>query len=219
MREALGLVEVIGLSNAILAADSMSKTANINIIGLENSRGLGYMTIKIIGDVGAVTAAVTCGKQISIENNSFVTAKVIPRPSNNIEATFCQLESEKNKISTENTSKVLIENTPVEKDKDEEKIISTEKSFDEEKESSNNVIAEKESIAEAVIQVDTALVKDTAPKREQEEVKEVLTQAEDKVKEVKGSSVKPSSTKEKASNTEKTKAKNTSRKKTEPKNN
>lgn len=95
MRESLGLVETRGLSNAILVADAMSKTANINIIGLENSKGLGYITIKITGDVGAVNAAVACGKQIAIENNSFVTAKVIPRPSNNIEATFCQLEHKK----------------------------------------------------------------------------------------------------------------------------
>lgn len=95
MRESLGLVETRGLSNAIVVADAMSKTANINIIGIENSKGLGYMTIKITGDVGAVNAAIACGKQIAIENNSFVTAKVIPRPSNNIEAIFCQLEHKK----------------------------------------------------------------------------------------------------------------------------
>jgi microcompartment protein CcmL/EutN len=211
MREALGLVEVIGLSNAILAADSMSKTANINIIGLENSRGLGYMTIKITGDVGAVTAAVTCGKQISIENNSFVTSKVIPRPSNNIEATFCQLESEKNKVSIESAS--------VEKENNEERVISTENSVDIENESSNNIIAEKETIAEVVVQEDSTSAKDTAPQIKQDRVKEVLIESDNKAKEVEASSAKPSSPKDEASNTEKEKTKNTRRKKTEPKNN
>ena len=103
MREALGLVETRGLSNAILVADVMSKTANVNIIGLENSRGLGYMTVKITGDVGAVNAAVTCGKQIAIENNAFVSVKVIPRPSNSIEVTFCQLNNKKDDDLKENT--------------------------------------------------------------------------------------------------------------------
>lgn len=104
MRESLGLVETIGLSNAILVADAMSKTANINIIGLENSKGSGYMTIKITGDVGAVNAAVACGKQIAVENNSFVTAKVIPRPASNIEVSFCQLDNKKEDVSKENNS-------------------------------------------------------------------------------------------------------------------
>lgn len=90
MKEALGLVETKGLSTAILVADAMAKTANVNIIDIENTKGSGYMTIKISGDVGAVTAAVTAGKQIAIENNGFVSSKVIPRPSNNIESAFCQ---------------------------------------------------------------------------------------------------------------------------------
>ncbi|MDS0528243.1 BMC domain-containing protein [Clostridium sp. SHJSY1] len=105
MKEALGLVETRGLSNAILVADYMSKTANVKIIDVENTRGSGYITIKISGDVGAVNAAVSCGKQIAIENNSFISAKVIPRPSNNVGVTFCKVNKEKENISKENTSK------------------------------------------------------------------------------------------------------------------
>ncbi|WP_326511448.1 BMC domain-containing protein [Clostridium intestinale] len=101
MKEALGLVETRGLSTAVLVADTMVKTSNVNIIGIENTKGLGYMTIKISGNVGAVNAAVTAGRQIALENNAFVSAKVIPRPSNYIEGTFCQPKKEETKPKNE----------------------------------------------------------------------------------------------------------------------
>lgn len=96
MKESLGLVETKGLVAAITVADAMVKSANVNIIEVENTRGLGYMTVKISGDVGAVNAAVACGKQIAIENNYFISAKVIPRPSSNVSFAFCQTEKKKN---------------------------------------------------------------------------------------------------------------------------
>lgn len=95
MNEALGLVEIIGLSTAILVADTMVKTANVHILELENTKGSGYMTIKIAGNIGAVTSAVTSGKQIALANNVLVSAKVIPRPSKNIEIAFCQPKKKK----------------------------------------------------------------------------------------------------------------------------
>ncbi|WP_315115042.1 BMC domain-containing protein [Clostridium intestinale] len=101
MKEALGLVETRGLSTAVLVADTMVKTSNVNIIDIENIKGLGYMTIKISGNVGAVNAAVTAGRQIALENNAFVSAKVIPRPSNYIEGTFCQPKKEETKPKEE----------------------------------------------------------------------------------------------------------------------
>jgi microcompartment protein CcmL/EutN len=104
MKEALGLVETRGLSTAVLVADTMVKTSNVNIIDIENTKGLGYMTIKISGNVGAVNAAVTAGRQIALENNAFVSAKVIPRPSNYIEGTFCQPKKEETKPKEEEKS-------------------------------------------------------------------------------------------------------------------
>lgn len=101
MKEALGLVETRGLSTAVLVADTMVKTSNVNIIDIENTKGLGYMTIKISGNVGAVNAAVTAGRQIALENNAFVSAKVIPRPSNYIEGTFCQPKKEETEPKNE----------------------------------------------------------------------------------------------------------------------
>ena len=89
MKQALGLIEISGLSTAVLAADTMAKAANIRILEIENTKGLGYMTIKIAGDVGAVNAAVNAGKQIGAANNKLVSWKVIPRPSDYVEHAFC----------------------------------------------------------------------------------------------------------------------------------
>ena len=90
MKQALGLVEIEGLTMAVVVADTMAKAANVRILELENTKGLGYMTIKIAGDVGAVNAAVTAGKQIGMINQKLISWKVIPRPSDYVEQTFCQ---------------------------------------------------------------------------------------------------------------------------------
>lgn len=88
MKQALGLVEIRGLSTAVVVADTMVKAANIRILEIENTKGLGYMTIKISGDVGAVNAAVSAGKQTAMENQKLVSWKVIARPSDSVEHTF-----------------------------------------------------------------------------------------------------------------------------------
>lgn len=97
MNESLGLVEISGMSTAIVVADAMAKSANIKIVEIENSKGLGYMTIKITGDIGAVNAAVSAGKQIGITHNNFVSSKVIPRPSDFVYKVFGTTKEEKNK--------------------------------------------------------------------------------------------------------------------------
>ena len=102
MKQALGLVEIRGLSTAIVVADTMAKAANVEILEIENTRGLGYMSIKIVGDVGAVNAAVQAGRQVGITNQKLVSSKVIPRPSDYVENTFCRPpeppEPEKTKV-------------------------------------------------------------------------------------------------------------------------
>ena len=89
MKQSLGLVEIIGLSTAVFVADAMVKAANVQIIEMENSKGLGYMTIKIQGDIGAVKAAVDAGCQLSRISGKLAGCKVIPRPSDYVEQTFC----------------------------------------------------------------------------------------------------------------------------------
>ncbi len=90
MKDALGLIEIKGLATAILVADTMVKTANVSILEVEKTRGLGWMTVKIVGDVAAVKAALEAGKQVGEAYGHFVTRKVIPRPSEGVERVFCQ---------------------------------------------------------------------------------------------------------------------------------
>ncbi|MDO5293660.1 MAG: BMC domain-containing protein [bacterium] len=97
MKDALGLVEIRGMSTAIQVADTMVKTANVRIVDMENTRGLGYMTIKVAGDVGAVTAAVEAGKKTGMLYDKFIAAKVIPRPAEGMAAVFCKEEEPKPK--------------------------------------------------------------------------------------------------------------------------
>ena len=42
MKQALGLVEISGLSTAVVVADTMAKAANVRILEIENTKGLGY---------------------------------------------------------------------------------------------------------------------------------------------------------------------------------
>lgn len=89
MRESLGLVETVGISTAIEVADVMVKAANVKILELENSKGGGYMTVKVVGDVGAVKAAVNAAKAAGVKYGNLVSASVIARPSDGMSTLFC----------------------------------------------------------------------------------------------------------------------------------
>ncbi len=154
MKQALGLIEVIGLSNAVIVADTMAKAANVEIIDVENSKGSGYMTVKIAGDVGAVSAAVMAGKEIAIGTNSLVGSKVIPRPTEYVEKAFMT----KKEVIAEETTNLKIE------DKHEES-----KQVEVVKEAKKDVI---EEIKEEVIQV----------VEEVEEVEEVVEVIQEEIK-------------------------------------
>jgi microcompartment protein CcmL/EutN len=78
--KAMGFIESVGLASAIAAADAALKAANVQLVGRENSRGSGYITIKIVGDVGAVKAAIDVAKAVSSKVNQVWSVDVIPRP-------------------------------------------------------------------------------------------------------------------------------------------
>ncbi len=59
-QEALGMVETRGLTAAIEAADTMVKSANVQLVGYEKI-GSGLITVVVRGDVGAVKAATDAG--------------------------------------------------------------------------------------------------------------------------------------------------------------
>ena len=83
-QEALGMVETRGLTAAIDAADAMTKSAEVRLVGTEKI-GSGLVTVMVRGDVGAVKAAVESGTAAASKLGELVAAHVIPRPHTDVE--------------------------------------------------------------------------------------------------------------------------------------
>lgn len=79
-KNALGLIETVGLAAALEAADAAMKAANVKLIGYELTKGGGLVVIKLTGDVGAVKAAIEAGKMAGSKVNTVWAAHIIPRP-------------------------------------------------------------------------------------------------------------------------------------------
>ena len=84
MGEALGMIETKGLVGAIEAADAMTKSANVTLMGYEKI-GSGLVTVMVRGDVGAVKAAVGAGACAAEKVGEIVAQHVIPRPHTDVE--------------------------------------------------------------------------------------------------------------------------------------
>lgn len=84
MGEALGMIETKGLVGAIEAADAMTKSANVTLMGYEKI-GSGLVTVMVRGDVGAVKAAVDAGTCAAEKVGEIVAQHVIPRPHTDVE--------------------------------------------------------------------------------------------------------------------------------------
>lgn len=84
MISSLGLIEVVGLVGAIEAGDTAVKAANVRLIGLELTKGGGMVTVKIEGEVSAVTAAVEVGAMAAEKLTTVVSKLVIARPSTEV---------------------------------------------------------------------------------------------------------------------------------------
>lgn len=83
-QEALGMIETRGLVPAIEAADAMSKSANVALVGYEKI-GSGLVTVMVRGDVGAVKAATDAGSAAAAKVGEVVSVHVIPRPHTDTE--------------------------------------------------------------------------------------------------------------------------------------
>ena len=85
MQKSLGLIETEGLAAGIEAADAAVKSANVELIGYELTKGGGWTTIKVQGDVGAVKASVDAGAAAAEKVGEIVSQHVIPRPHTDVE--------------------------------------------------------------------------------------------------------------------------------------
>lgn len=83
--EALGLIETFGIVYALEAADSMCKSANVDLKGFENVAS-GYISILVTGDVGACKQAVDSGiKAVEKMGAKVYSSVVIASPHEAIE--------------------------------------------------------------------------------------------------------------------------------------
>ncbi|WP_413738134.1 BMC domain-containing protein [Sodalis sp. RH21] len=86
MQHSLGLIEVSGLALAITVADVMAKAASIGLVGVERTEGLGWLLVKINGDVAAVGAALAAGEETARRSRGFIASTIIARPADGTRA-------------------------------------------------------------------------------------------------------------------------------------
>ncbi len=81
-RYCVGVIEAIGMSSALEAADTMLKAANVKLIGYEYSGTLGRIVVKIEGPVSAVKTAIAAAEaateQIEGSLTGYESASVYP---------------------------------------------------------------------------------------------------------------------------------------------
>jgi len=82
---ALGLVETRGLVAAVEAADAMVKAAQVTLVSRQLV-GDGLVTVIVRGEVGAVKTAVEAGGAAAQKVGELVSAHVIARPDDAVEA-------------------------------------------------------------------------------------------------------------------------------------
>ena len=79
-QKSLGLIETQGLAAGVVAADAAVKSANVELVGYELTKGGGWTVIKVQGDVGAVKAATDAGAAAAEKVGELISVHVIPRP-------------------------------------------------------------------------------------------------------------------------------------------
>ena len=84
--QSLGLIETVGLTVAVEAADAAIKSANGELVGYELTKGSGLVTIKLTGEVGAMNAAVSAGVAAASRVGQVYAWKVIARTATGIDS-------------------------------------------------------------------------------------------------------------------------------------
>jgi ethanolamine utilization protein EutM len=91
---ALGLIETVGYTTAVSAADAAVKAADVEIIGIEKVIGVNGslgVTIHLGGDVGAVKAAVEAGQAEGERIGKVISADVIARVHDDVDRKLISL--------------------------------------------------------------------------------------------------------------------------------
>lgn len=104
---ALGLIETVGYTTAVSAADAAVKAADVQIIGLEKVIGVsGYVgvTVHLSGDVAAVTSAVEAGKERAQMVGELITTEVIARAHSDVQEKLLTKFAIKSDVNEKETS-------------------------------------------------------------------------------------------------------------------
>ena len=81
--QALGMIEMKGLTAQFEATDAMLKAANVELIGWEKV-GSGHVAVFVRGEVAAVKAAVEAGATAGSTIGEVIAVHVIPRPHDDL---------------------------------------------------------------------------------------------------------------------------------------
>jgi len=93
-RNALGLIETMGLVAALGAVDAALKSANVSLIGFDFP-GNGGTMVKFEGEVSAVESAVKAGVSSAEKIYKVLSWYVIPRPDDGIESIIMDIPKKK----------------------------------------------------------------------------------------------------------------------------
>ena len=135
--KALGLIETRGMVGAIVAADIALKTAQVELINKEYTKG-GLVCIEFEGDVAAVKASVEAAVMAIKDMGVLIASHVIPRPDDSVE----KIIKRKVKPSIEEVTQKKVEETKKEiKDIEEKSLENVElKDIQEEIEEINEIL-------------------------------------------------------------------------------
>ena len=86
-KNALGLIETRGFTGVVEAADAAVKAAAVELAAVEKIDG-GLVSIRILGDVGAVQAAVQAAAEAADRVGQLVSRHVIPNPHDDLVDAF-----------------------------------------------------------------------------------------------------------------------------------
>lgn len=109
MKSALGLIEMLGFVGVTEAADAATKAAAVELSAVEKIEG-GIISIRLLGDVGAVQAAVEAGVYAAQQVGTLVAHHVIPNPHEDLVQVFGLIKKTDEMDETDETD---LENLPV----------------------------------------------------------------------------------------------------------
>jgi carbon dioxide concentrating mechanism protein CcmK len=89
MTLALGMIEIYGVPTAMEVADAMCKSAQVTLVGFENTDA-GRITVLMRGPVAEIERAIAAGLVSiqQVQGGQLLTHHLIARPHENLEAIF-----------------------------------------------------------------------------------------------------------------------------------